>query len=87
MAASTSTGPVTELVTLALNGESYEGQDTLLSQYPPQNPPSASYWGLQHEDQAKLHWVISTPTPNTIIRKANNLCTSTGVNFQTTPTS
>jgi len=66
MAASTSTGPVTELVTIALNGESYEGQETILSEHPPKNPPSASYWGLQHEDQAKLHWVISTPkTPLT----------------------
>ncbi|PUU79905.1 hypothetical protein B9Z19DRAFT_1080628 [Tuber borchii] len=59
MAASASTGPVSELVTLSLNGESYEGQDTLLSQHPPKNPPSAGFWGLEHEDQAKLHWVLN----------------------------
>ncbi|RPA97324.1 hypothetical protein L873DRAFT_1809842 [Choiromyces venosus 120613-1] len=58
-AASTSTGPVTEFVTFALNGSSYEGQDTLLSQNPPKNPPLAGFWGLQHEDEAKLHWLIS----------------------------
>jgi len=59
MAASTSTGPVTEFVTLTLNGESYEGQETLLSESVFENPPRSGYWGLQHEDQTKLHWVIS----------------------------
>ncbi|PWW71630.1 hypothetical protein C7212DRAFT_367233 [Tuber magnatum] len=57
MAASTSTGPVSEFVTLTLNGESYEGQDILISQSAPQNTPRSGFWGLQHEDQTKLHWI------------------------------